>query len=79
MKIKNKKLNSEMSVADIEKLILLSHEVRSLVTTSAERLSLSGRAFHRVLKVAQTIADLEGKKDIECGHVLEALQYRQRF
>lgn len=78
-KIKNKKLNSEMSVSNIEKMIRLSPNVKTLVTKSAERLSLSGRAFHRVLKVAQTIADLDGALGIEEQHVLEALQYRQRF
>jgi magnesium chelatase family protein len=77
--IKNKKLNSEMSVSNLEKMIRLSPEIKTLVTKSAERLSLSGRAFHRVLKVAQTIADLDGALGIEKEHVLEALQYRQRF
>ncbi len=79
MKIKRRKLNSEMSVSDIEKCIVLSEEVRSLLTLSAERLSLSGRAFHRIIRVAQTIADLEGSKFIKKEHILEALQYRQRF
>ena len=82
-KIKNKNLNSEMSVSDIERLIILSPEVRDLLTKSAEKLSLSGRAFHRVLKVAQTIADLDNKqgnkKGIQREHILEALQYRQKF
>lgn len=78
-KIKNKKLNSEMSVSNIEKMIVLTPEIKNLVTKSAERLALSGRAFHRVLKVAQTIADLEGKLEIEKEHILEALQYRQKF
>jgi magnesium chelatase family protein len=78
-KIKNKKLNTEMSVADIDKCISLTPEIRKLLTSSAERLSLSGRAFHRIIKVAQTIADLEGAKEIKKEHILEALQYRQRF
>jgi magnesium chelatase family protein len=77
--IKNKKLNSEMSVSNLEKIIKLSPQVKNLVTKSAERLALSGRAFHRVLKVAQTIADLDGSLEIEEQHILEALQYRQRF
>ena len=54
-------------------------EVKKLLTSSAERLGLSGRAFHRIIKVSQTIADLEGSKEIKKDHVLEALQYRQRF
>jgi magnesium chelatase family protein len=74
-----KKLNSEMSVANIEKMIKLSADVRELVTRSAERLALSGRAFHRVLKVAQTIADLDSGRPIGREHILEALQYREKF
>lgn len=77
--IKNKKQNSEMSVSNIEKMIVLSPDVRELVTKSAERLGLSGRAFHRVLKVALTIADLEEQRCILKEHILEALQYRQKF
>lgn len=78
MKIKNRKLNSEMSVSDIKNLINIEQQALDTLTKSAERLALSGRAFHRVLKVAQTIADLEGIKEVKREHVLEALQYRQR-
>ncbi|MDP3962452.1 MAG: YifB family Mg chelatase-like AAA ATPase [bacterium] len=78
-KIIGKKLNSEMSVSDMEKCIMLSPEIKKLLTSSAEKLSLSARAFHRVIKVARTIADLEGKREIGREHILEALQYRQRF
>ena len=42
------------------------------------RLALSPRAYHRVIKVARTIADLDGSPDISDSHVLEALQYRER-
>jgi magnesium chelatase family protein len=45
---------------------------------AGERLALSPRAFHRVIKVARTIADLENSEDILESHVLEALQYRER-
>ena len=78
-KITNKRINGEMSVSDIEKCITLSIDIRNLLTTSAEKLSLSGRAFHRVIKVSRTIADLEGDKEIKKEHILEALQYRQKF
>jgi magnesium chelatase family protein len=50
---------------------------RALLEAAAERLQLSGRAVHRVLRVARTIADLEGRTDIEQAQVAEALQYRE--
>jgi magnesium chelatase family protein len=47
-----------------------------LLQTAAERLSLSARGYHRVLKVARTIADLENANEIAPGHIGEALRYR---
>jgi magnesium chelatase family protein len=76
--IKNKSLNSDMSVQDINTIIKLNSNVKNLLSKSAERLNMSGRAYHRTLKVARTIADLEYKPDINEEHILEALQYRQR-
>ena len=49
---------------------------RSLLQTAAERLSLSARGYHRVLKVARTIADLEGADELAAVHIGEALRYR---
>jgi magnesium chelatase family protein len=76
--ITNKKYNSEMSVSDIEKIIILKENVRDLLTKSSERLELSARAYHKVIKLSQTLADLEGVSEISTNHILEALQYRQR-
>jgi magnesium chelatase family protein len=55
----------------------LPFAARELLENAAERLRLSGRAVHRVLRVARTIADLEGAPGIETSHVAEALQYRE--
>jgi magnesium chelatase family protein len=74
----DKHFNSEMNAGDIEKCIALEKDVRELLSTSAQRLELSGRGFHRVIKVAQTIADLAGDGPITKENLLEALQYRQK-
>jgi magnesium chelatase family protein len=44
--------------------------------TAITRLGLSARAYHRVLKLARTIADLAGAEELDAGHVREAIQYR---
>lgn len=68
--------NNEMRANDIEKYILLTPALRALFNTSAEKLRLSPRAYHKVLKVARTIADLDASNDIREQHLLEALAYR---
>lgn len=70
--------NSEMNVKDLSKIINLKEEVRKLLDDSAEHLALSARAYHRVIKIARTIADLENREEIEKNHILEALQYRPK-
>jgi magnesium chelatase family protein len=73
-----KSFNSEMNVGDIEKCVTMEDEARSLLTLSAKKFELSGRAFHRVIKVAQTIADLAKASSVRKEHILEALQYKQK-
>ena len=72
------KTNSEMNSKDISNLIELSPAVKDVLDKSAARLDLSARAYHRVIKLARTIADLDQKKAIELPHILEALQYRPK-
>lgn len=68
--------NSGMSARDIESLIILSDEVKDILKLSNTKLNLSPRSYHRLLKVARTIADLDDSEEIGTAHVLEALQYR---
>jgi magnesium chelatase family protein len=72
--------NSEMSPADVRDFCQaeLGEDVRSFLKLATTQLSLSARAFHRILKVARTIADITGCREITTAHVAEAVQYRQR-
>lgn len=72
------KTNSEMNVKDLSNIVKLEKEVSDLLESSAERFALSARAYHRVIKIARTIADLENSLDIKSNHILEALQYRPK-
>mgnify|MGYP001592354363 FL=1 len=69
--------NKEMSVRHIDELCPLDAPSQKLLSQATQRLGLSARAYHRTIKVARTIADLAGEKDITAPHVAEALQYRQ--
>jgi magnesium chelatase family protein len=71
--------NASMTSRDIEDTIILTPDVKNLLRTSAERLNLSPRSYHRLIKVAQTIADLEHCSAIAPAHLLEALQYRVKL
>ncbi len=70
--------NAEMSARDIEQCILLTPTVTTLLKNASQKLQLSPRSYHRLIKVSQTIADLDNAEHIEEKHVLEALQYRAK-
>ena len=72
------KTNSDLSPRELEDMVFLPPPVRATLEKAGTRLVLSPRAFHRVIKVARTIADLDGAPTISEPHVLEALQYRER-
>ena len=68
--------NAQMNVKQIRKYCKLLPECSILLKNAMERLSLSARAYDRILKVARTIADLEGVPEISTAHISEAIQYR---
>jgi len=71
--------NSEMSNRDIRELCKIEDSAVAILKQALIKLSLSARGYHKVIKVSQTIADLEGKEEIGKNHVLEALQYRPKL
>lgn len=70
--------NSEMHPKALEKSALVTKDAEQILLQAAKTLDLSPRAYHRTLKVARTIADLDQSEHVESGHVLEALQYRPK-
>jgi len=72
------KTNSEVEAKDINKLFPLDNETKEILNVSAKKLNLSARAYHRIIKLARTIADLDGSENINKSHILEAIQYRPK-
>ncbi len=71
--------NSEMGPGEIHEFCRLNGEGERLMRAAMRQMQLSARGYHRVLKVARTIADLDGAGEIQPHHLAEALQYRQRL
>lgn len=68
--------NSQLSSSLIEKYCVLGDAEKRLLKGAFDRLNLSARAYHKILKVARTIADLEESESISVNHIAEAIQYR---
>ncbi|MFC1866910.1 YifB family Mg chelatase-like AAA ATPase [Thermodesulfobacteriota bacterium] len=68
--------NADMNSRQIRKFCEVDHESDSLLERAMEKLGLSARAHSRILKIARTIADIEGSADITSDHIAEAIQYR---
>ncbi|MEK7607615.1 MAG: ATP-binding protein, partial [Patescibacteria group bacterium] len=71
-------LNSNIDHRDLAHVAILSPKAQETLNRGARTHDLSGRGYHRVIKLARTIADIEQSEKIEESHILEALQYRQK-
>ena len=70
--------NADMGPKEVRVCCKLDEAGNALIKAATRQLGLSARAFHRILKVSRTIADLAGSQGIETAHLAEALQYRPR-
>jgi magnesium chelatase family protein len=70
--------NADMRVAEVRQFCELDEAGQQLVKAAMTQLQLSARAYHRILKLARTIADLAGDENILPAHLAEALQYRPK-
>jgi len=70
--------NADMGPTEVREICRLDETGRGLVRAAMQQLHMSARAFHRILKLARTIADLAGSERIETAHLAEAIQYRPR-
>ena len=68
--------NAQMGSKDIEEMIVLDEKERKFMEKAYERMHLSIRSYHKILRVARTIADIEGAENIGLMHLQEALCYR---
>jgi magnesium chelatase family protein len=74
---RSKALNSQLTNKQIDEVCMLEKHDRLLLETAMEKLQLSARAYHRILKLARTIADMDNVEDISTRHLTESINYRQ--
>ena len=70
--------NADMGPAEVREYCRVDDAGNSLLRAAMQQLHMSARAYHRILKLARTIADLAGSDNIETVHLAEAIQYRPR-
>jgi len=74
---RSNKANAALSAKEVKQFCGLSESGHQLLEQAMEKLGLSHRAYHRILKLARTIADLAGSTEIEINHLSEAISYRK--
>lgn len=73
------KINAALSTTELDEVANISDEARQALAQTLEKLSLSARSFHRILRVARTLADLAGDEVVSRVHVLRAVGFRRTF
>jgi magnesium chelatase family protein len=77
MTARQEKPNAKLTSAELDRHCALGKDAAAVLQKAIAKLGLSARGYHRILKVARTIADLAGAKHIEAAHLAEAIQYRK--
>jgi magnesium chelatase family protein len=70
--------NADTGPGEVRDYCRLDDAGKSLLKAAMQQLHMSARAYHRILKLARTIADLAGSEEIQTAHLAEAIQYRPR-
>lgn len=70
------RFNSDVKGSDMEEYFRVGKAQKSILEDAFERLNLTARSYHKILKVARTAADLQGSKEIETSHIMQAICYR---
>ena len=68
-----------MGPAEVQAFCSIDEAARNLLRAAMQQMNLSARAYHRILKLGRTIADLAGEEQIQVQHLAEGLQYRPRM